>query len=401
MPSKIRKRGKNSYTLTVATGYDEHGKQLYRRKTVKASSDREAEKQYTLFAAEVQTGQVYSGKCKLTEFARRWYKSHCLKELAPKTQESYKNHLEKRILPALGHLDINKIRPLDIKRFVDDLCEQRKRYDGRTGEASNGTARYCFSVLSSMLQDAMEWQVIPNNPCRRVKAPTDKKEQQLILAEKDVAVMLDALANEPLKYQTIILMAFDSGLRLGELMALKWSDVNMETGKIHVTKSNQALPRRGTFTKEPKTKSSVRSLTLSKSTIALLKQHQQQQAEEKTLLGDKWKENGWIFTQWNGVAMYPMTPSQWFRKFLKRHGIPHMTFHGLRRLSATMLAAAGIPAINVKNRLGHADIRTTMNIYASALQSVDQKAADSMDAILQARGHTTSNASNGADNGVN
>lgn len=387
MPAKIERRGKNTYLLTVAMGYDEQGKQRFLRKRIKASSDREANKQYNLFAAEVQTGKVvYSGKCKLTDFARRWYKSRCTKDgLAPKTQESYKNHLEKRILPALGHLDINKIRPLDIKRFVDDLREHRKRYDGRTGKVSDATARYCFCVLSSMLQDAVEWQVISSNPCRRVKAPICKKEQQPILEEKDFAAMLAALENEPLKYRTIILVAFDSGLRLGEIMALKWSDVDLETGKIHVNKSNQALPGRGTFTKEPKTKSSIRSLTLSKSTLTLLKQHQQQQTEEKTLLGDRWKESGWIFTQWNGVAMYPMTPSQWFSKFLKRHGIPHMTFHGLRRLSATMLAASGIPAINVKNRLGHTDIRTTMNIYASALQSVDQQAADSMDAILKAR----------------
>lgn len=386
MPAKIEKRGDNTYLLTVATGYDEHGKQLFKRKRIKASSDREASRQYNLFAAEVQAGQVaYTGKYRLTDFARHWYKTYCEKELAPKTQQSYKNHLEKRILPALGNIDINKLRPLHIMRFLDDLRNQGKRFDRRQGKLSEESIRYSFRVLSSMLQDAVQWQVIPNNPCQRVKPPTAKHAKMPLLNEEQVKVMLTALEGEPLKYRTIILLALDSGLRLGELMALKWDDVDMESGVIQITKSNQAIHGRGVFTKAPKNQSSVRRLALSKSAIHSLRQHQQQQTEEKALLGDKWTENGWVFTQWNGVAMYPTTPSQWFSRFLERQGLPHMPFHGLRHLSATLLIASGIPLKNVSSRLGHADIRTTANIYSEALQSVDRQAAETMDAFLQAR----------------
>lgn len=386
MPAKIEKRGENTYLLTVAMGYDERGKQLFRRKRITASSDREASRQYNLFAAEVLTGQVANtGKYRLTDFAREWYKRYCEKELAPKTQQSYKNHFEKRILPALGSIDINKLRPLHIVQFLDDLQKQGKRYDRREAELSNETIRYSFRVLSSMLQDAVQWQVIPNNPCQRVKPPTSKHAKMPLLNEEQVKVMLTALEGEPLKYRTIILLALDSGLRLGELMALKWDDVDMESGVIQITKSNQAIHGRGVFTKAPKNQSSVRRLALSKSAIHILRQHQQQQTEEKALLDDKWTENGWIFTQWNGVAMYPTTPSQWFRRFWERQGLPHMPFHGLRHLSATLLIASGIPLKNVSSRLGHADIRTTANIYSEALQSVDQQAAETMDAFLQAR----------------
>ena len=386
MPAKIEKRGENTYLLTVATGYDEHGKQLFRRKRIKASSDREASRQYNLFAAEVQTGQVaYTGKCKMTDFARRWYKTYCEKELAPKTQQSYKNHLEKRILPALGHIDINKLRPLHVMQFLDNLQKQGKRYDRREAALSDETIRYSFRVLSSMLQDAVQWQVIANNPCQRVKPPTASHTKMPLLNEDQVRAMLAALESEPLKYRTIILLALDSGLRLGELMALKWNDVDMKSGTVQVTKSNQAIHGRGVFTKAPKNQSSFRRLALCRSTLLLLRQHQMQQAQEKTLLDDKWKESGWIFTQWNGLAMYPTTPSQWFRRFLARHGLPHMPFHGLRHLSATLLIAHGIPLKNVSSRLGHADIRTTANIYSEALQSVDQQAAETMDALLQNR----------------
>ena len=206
MPAKIEKRGANTYLLTVAMGYDEHGKQLFRRKRVTASSDRDASRQYNLFAAEVLSGEVAgTGKCKLTEFARHWYKRYCEKALAPKTQQSYKNHLEKRILPALGHIDINKLRPLHIMQFLDDLRQQGRRYDNREHGLSDETIRYSFRVLSSMLQDAVQWQVIPSNPCERVKPPSASHTKIPLLSEDEVKAMLTALEGEPLKYRTIIL----------------------------------------------------------------------------------------------------------------------------------------------------------------------------------------------------
>ena len=98
--------------------------------------------------------------------------------------------------------------------------------------------------------------------------------------------------------------------------------------------------------------------------------YKREQLEQKFMLANKWVNENWLFTKWNGRPMYPTTPSQWFRKFLKRHGLPHMRFHVLRHLSATLLIALGVPLKNVSSWLGHADIWTTANIYGAALQSV-------------------------------
>ncbi|WP_267886728.1 tyrosine-type recombinase/integrase [Anaerosinus massiliensis] len=97
------------------------------------------------------------------------------------------------------------------------------------------------------------------------------------------------------------------------------------------------------FTKDPKNKSSVRRIALSNSLIDLLKMYKREQLEQKFMLANKWVNENWLFTKWNGRPMYPTTPSQWFRKFLKRHGLPHMRFHALRHLSATLLIALGVP----------------------------------------------------------
>lgn len=387
MPKKIEKRGVDSYRLSVYLGYDNHGKQIIKQRTIQAKNFRDAEKQYSQFESQIMSGNIVNTqKCKVFDFAKRWYHEYCLKELAPKTQESYKNHLEKRILPALGYKDLSKLRPLDIVKFINDLKSGKIRFDNKTGPLSDQTIKYCFRVLSSMLQDAVEWQLIDVNPCTRVRRPRGKSPKIKLPPEQDILRMLDLLKQEPLKYRTIIILAIDTGLRRGELMGLKWSDVNLDTGELHVIRSNQSIVGKGTFSKTPKTEESVRGIMLSESTRMLLCEYWQWQRQVIHQMGDKWQNENWVFASWNGKAMYPSTPSLWFRRFLKRKGLPPIRFHSLRHLSATILISKGVPLKNVSHRLGHADIRTTANIYTDALQSVDQAAAKKMDEFLRQDG---------------
>lgn len=125
MPSKIRKRGDGKYEIAAYAGYNEQGRQVVKRKTVTARNEKEAAKLQAAFEASVQQGYAtLTGKLKLSEFAKQWFDDHCRKHLAPKTQRSYRNHLNNRILPALGHIDINKLRPQHIIRFIHELQEE-------------------------------------------------------------------------------------------------------------------------------------------------------------------------------------------------------------------------------------------------------------------------------------
>ena len=156
---------------------------------------------------------------------------------------------------------------------------------GRKGKISSESAMYCFRVLSSMLNDAVRWQIISINPCRQVRPPRVERRKSVTFDENSIRLMLNALNNEPLKYRVVVLLAIDSGLRLGELMGLKWSDVDFENFTLNVTKSNQALSGRGIFTKSPKNQSSVRKIALSENIIKLLRDYQQNQTEEKKFVG--------------------------------------------------------------------------------------------------------------------
>lgn len=384
MPTKIKKRANGKYLLTVANGYDSNGKQKLLYRTVEVTSDREAEKEYIAFAAEVQRGEIITTqKIKLYDFAKIWFRDYCTVNLAPKTQLSYKNCLNNRIIPAMGQIDIKKLKPLHIINFINDLKTKGKRFDGKSGKISDAAIIYAYRVLSSMLKDAVQWQVIPSSPCDRVKPPRVQHKKALVLNEVETAQMIQCLENKPLKFKAIIILAIATGMRLGEIMGLKWSDIDFDGRILTVIRTNQVVSGRGLITKSPKNESSNRSITLPEDMIALLKQYKLLQRTEKLRLGDKWIDGGWVFTKWNGEPMYPTTPSQWFHKFVIKNKLKVIPFHGLRHTSATLLIAKGIPLKNVSSRLGHSDIRTTGNIYTHALESVDRKVADTMNTILE------------------
>lgn len=371
----------------MTLGTNLRGQQFVRYKTVEAATKREAQQKYQRFEAQLLSGKEFNGeKLRLADFARRWYQEYVKKELAPKTIASYRNHLEKRILPALGHLYMHNIRPLDVLRFVHELQDKGIRFDKRQKPLSDKSVQYCFRVLSSMLQDAVEWQIIEINPCMHIKRPRVRRTKVKTPTEQLARDILAALEGEPLLYQTIIYLAIDSGLRRGELMGLKWSDIDFEAKTLHVARSNQSLTGKGTFSKKPKTEESIRDIAVSDSSIELLRQLHITQMKQKFKLGEKWQDGDWVFAGKDGKALYDSTPSHWFTKFLKRKNLPHISFHSLRHLSATILIAQGIPLKNVSSRLRHADIKTTANIYVDALKSVDIEAAEKMNDFLKNNG---------------
>lgn len=167
-----------------------------------------------------------------------------------------------------------------------------------------------------------------------------------------------------------------AGLRIGELMGLKWEHVDFENNTIKIEQVNQYLPGEGTFTKDPKTETSKRLIAMPKEIMDLLREYKKEQNIERLKKGSMWIDTGYVFTQWNGQPMYPYTFTKWFPKFLEKHGLRRITFHQLRHTSATLLINAGENVRTVSARLGHSNTSTTMNIYAHALKSADRNAAD-------------------------
>lgn len=392
MKGSIEKRGENSYRL-VAPGGTVGGKRKKFKKTItvegktEAAKKKVAETELAKFIAEIESNTyIEPSKMTFKDLADKWIKDYGETNLAPKTLYRYNEMLDSRILPAMGHMKIGKIKPLHLVEFYKNLQEDGIRKDKKSGGLSPQTIRHHHRLIHAIFETAVnDWHILTYNPAANIKPPKVQKKEARFYEEEDIQALLtalDSLDEKDLKYKLAIYIDISTGLRLGELMGLKWKHIDMKTGVIRVVEATQYLPKLGTFEKSPKTETSKRELVLPDPVLDMLKQYKVQQNEHRLQLGNKWQDTDYVFTQWNGLPMNTYTVGNWFPKFLKKHELKKITFHQLRHTNATMLLKGGIDLKSVSHLLGHASVSTTGNIYAHALQSANKTAAEKISNVL-------------------
>lgn len=247
---------------------------------------------------------------------------------------------------------------------------------------SGSSIQHYHRQISSILSTAVEWQVIPFNPAERVRAPRVEKKEAVFLDDQQARDLVELLESEPLQFKVMVIMLIYTGLRRGEICALKWSDIDFKKSLLHVRKSAQYLPKLGVFEKSPKSGASMRVIKLPTLAKTILLEHKNAQKVEADACGDQWHSSELILTRNNGLIMLPDEISRCFRDFIRRKGLPNIHLHSLRHTNATLMISAGTDIRTVSNRLGHAQTSTTMNIYAHAIRSADEAAAEALDNIL-------------------
>ncbi len=413
--ASIEKRGENSYRITVCDGYKSNGTKNKKRKSVTLDPgltpkqiEKELHRQATLFEEEVKRGTYLdAGKMTFKEFIERWLRDHAEKQLETKTLYRYKEIINTRIIPALGHIKLNKLQPNHLLEFYNNLQEDGIRKDGKPGGLSEKTIKQHHAIIHCTLEHAVLWQLITSNPADRVKPPKVPKKEAKHLTEDEASLLLEVLNTAPLKYQALIYLDLVTGMRRGELIALKWNNINFDEGTLEVNQAVGYTPESGQFLKDPKNETSKRIIALPPSVIALLKKHKATQNKTKLKLGDAWQDENWLFTKWNGELIHVDTVSSWFPEFIRKYNlsiknnieIPHnekdkylireVNFHALRHTAATLLINQGLNVKAVSTRLGHSNTSTTLNIYAHSLRSADKKAADMMEEIFTKKSTST------------
>lgn len=259
---------------------------------------------------------------------------------------------------------------------------------------SEETILHHHRLISSMLSTAVEWGVLFANPCDRTKPPKVAHKEPKYLDEKQAAVLLEVLEAEPMTYRTIIYMLLFTGMRRGELLGLKWFDVDFNNNILQVCRSLQYTKDRGVFEDNTKNRSSERVMKLSQTAVNYLKAYKVYQAEQRLKVGDCWQNSGYIFTNETGEPINPNTISSWFSKFMNKHSdkLPYITLHSLRHTNATLQIASGVPITTVAKRLGHTNSTTTGKIYAHPIKSADEAAAEALDNLLTPKAKYNKNA---------
>lgn len=258
-----------------------------------------------------------------------------------------------------------------------------KTVNSEQNPLSAKTILHHHRLISSILEKAVKWQIIFSNPCDRTEIPKVERKEARYLDEKQAAELLACLDSEPLQYRAMITLLLYSGMRRGELCGLEWTDVDFDNCIIDINKSSLYLTGKGVFTDETKNFTSKRVIKLPLAVMDLLHIHKAAQGVERFRHGDAWQESGKLFTQCNGKPIHPDSVTSWFHDFIERNNLPDACLHSLRHTNATLLIASGTDLRTVSKRLGHAQLSTTGNIYTHAIQTADERAADTLNDMLK------------------
>jgi integrase len=278
---------------------------------------------------------------------------------------------------------LDQIKPLHIVSLLSELNKEGSRKDGKKGALASGSIQMVHRVLKNVFSRAVEWRVIKNNPVADVKPPRVVHKESEVYDEGEIHILFEALEKAAYHWRMMITLALTTGLRRGELVGLEWKYIDFEKGTIQVRQSITDFINGSPVVKEPKTKKSKRLISLSDAVLAELKDYYEFCKQEWDKL-ERTRDNDHFFVFFNqyGKAFYPESPYLWFRGFLKKHNLRYIKFHDLRHTSATLLINQGVHAKIISERLGHANITTTMNIYGHVLLRADKEAANKFDLII-------------------
>ena len=296
-------------------------------------------------------------------------------KLRPSTLASYEATLRKHVLPRLGRLALQDLRMHHIEAMREDLLANG-RHGG--GPLAPRTVQYAMVVLSRLLRDAHRQGLIVRNPCDGVDKPTVRRPELHPWSAEQAGAFLTATRGDRLA--GLWTLALTTGMRRGELCGLRWQDVTFDAfdgSRIAVRHTRVRGNAYGeVFDSTPKTRSSVRSVSLDGQTVAVLKRHRARQAAEQLAAGPAWADTGYAFTNELGQPLHPDYLRQRFTRLTGAVGLPVIRFHDLRHTYATVALANGVHPKVVSSRLGHSTIAITLDTYSHVLPGLDEAGAE-------------------------
>ena len=333
------------------------------------------ESQHVLTPIQTPTTPLFSDFCGIYLTAKK-------ENISSTTYLLYETAIQRILIPKLGHLHLDEIKPFHVQELINFLATPSGRVDKKGEKLAPATIRRYLTILQSIMTMAWKQEYISSNPAdtRRLEISKIVTPEVEAFSNEEIAEILQMARLEPIHIHAVIATAIYTGARRGEIAGLKWDDVDFEKRTMYIRRSVVKLVGQEPEIKLPKTISSIRQMAIPQALCDVLQELKKEQDRKKALLGEKWHETGFLFTDWCGSVMHPHTPTKQFDKFLKKYGFRHLKFHGLRHSSATYLLSNGCDIKTVSKRLGHTSIDTT-NIYVHALAKTDKAAADCFDSI--------------------
>jgi integrase len=374
MIGHIRRRGTRSWELKFDLGADPATGQRRIRYHAFKGTKREAE--LVRLIATANTGDyVDPSKATLGDFLDRW-EIWAATQVSAKTLERYSQLLRHHVRPHLGRAPIQKLRTIDFAELYGKL--QAAKPDG-AGLAPR-TVGHVHRLLHRILGQAVKWTIITRNPVSAAEPPRVSGAEIQILAPGQIKHVLAALRGRRLYPVAVIALA--TGMRRGEIVALRWGDVDLDGGKIRVERSLEET-QAGLTVKEPKTKAGRRMVAIPDSIVAELRNHWREQQKLRLALGlGKAAPEDPVFPRPDGSLWPPDRLSSTWAKTVAILQLPKITFHALRHTHVSQLIAAGLDVVTVSRRVGHSNPTVTLGLYAHLFGNTDERAAAAVETAL-------------------
>ena len=295
-----------------------------------------------------------------------------------KTFETYAEFIRLYMVPTLGRHLLSKLQPAHIQGYYRQMLASGRRKT--EGGLSARSVLHHHRVLREALQQAVKWQFLARNPADAVVAPKPERIEMKVLDEAQSARLLQHA--EGTRLFVPILVAITTGMRRGEILGLRWSDVDLAASRVTVQQS-LSITRQGLQFKAPKTAKSRRSVTLPSLITEALQAHRTAQQQTRELLGAAFQDHGLVLPEPDGMPWSPNAFSKAFRLLLTRCDLPLVRFHDLRHGHATQLLKQGVHPKIVSERLGHSTITLTLDTYSHVLPGMQEEVSPTLDASLR------------------
>lgn len=305
----------------------------------------------------------------VSQFFKQWLDA-VRPSLRPRTFVRYEQFVRLHVLPDLGPLSLTKLGPQHLQQLYTSRLD---------AGLSSTTVNHLHALIHKALSNAVRWGLVNRNVADLVDPPRNRHFEFATLTVEQARAFLDTAAGSRL--EALFVLAITTGMRQGELLGLRWQDVDFDAGALHIRGSMQATPD-GLRIMEPKTPGSRRQVALSKQPIDALRRHRVAQAVQRLRIGAAWEDKDLVFATEAGRPITASGLRRSYEPLLKGAGLPRMRFHDLRHTSATLLLGRGVHPKVVSEMLGHTRISTTLDLYSHVSMTMQQQAADAFDAIL-------------------
>ena len=362
MNAAIIKRG-NRYAVRLDLGRGPDGKRVFRYHSGYATKRAAQQARTELLGALERRSYVPPDKTTVADYLRGQWLPAVQARLRPGTWVEYRRKAETHLIPTIGQVPLQQLTTAMLNALYQQLLDYR---------VGVRTVQYVHATIRKALNDAVRWGLLVRNPALHAAAPRPRRAELATWTAGELRWFLACVRDDRL-YAAWQLAAL-TGMRRGEVLGLRWSDLDLDAGWLSVRQTLVVVDNQPRIS-EPKTARGRRRIALDPETVAALRTHHAAQAAERLAAGPAWANSGLVFTRRDGAPLHPEYVRRQFDRHISRAGLPRIRFHDLRHTHATLALQAGVHPKVVSERLGHTTVAMTLDVYSHAIPALQQDAA--------------------------